>query len=75
MDVRTTARSGGARLLLVALLTLCACGPDSAPAPLAFPGEPSGQLEISYPIDETVFPPEIVAPTFVWSDETEGVER
>jgi tetratricopeptide (TPR) repeat protein len=85
MDVQTTARSGGdahasaapggARLLLVALLTLCACGPDSAPAPLAFPGEPSGQLEISYPIDETVFPPEIVAPTFVWSDETEGVER
>jgi tetratricopeptide (TPR) repeat protein len=85
MDAQTRARPGarsrartapgGAGLLVFALLAACACGPDSAPAPLAFPSEPSGLLEISYPLDETVFPPEIVAPTFVWSDETEGVER
>jgi tetratricopeptide (TPR) repeat protein len=61
-------------------LALGACGRESATAPepaapLAFPSEPAGHLEIAYPLDETLFPPEIVAPTFVWSDETEGVER
>ena len=34
-----------------------------------------GGLEITYPLDETLFPPEIVAPTFVWTDETESVAR
>ncbi|UCG60172.1 MAG: tetratricopeptide repeat protein [Phycisphaerales bacterium] len=29
-----------------------------------------GGLTISYPLDETVFPPEIVAPTFRWQDES-----
>lgn len=52
---------------------LSACG--SEPAPPAFPSQPSGQLEIRYPLDATLFPPEIVAPTFVWSDATEGVAR
>jgi hypothetical protein len=65
------ARAG---LLLTAALALCACEQDSAP-PLAFPSEPTGRLEIEYPLDETLFPPEIVAPTFVWKDETEGVAQ
>jgi tetratricopeptide (TPR) repeat protein len=60
-------------MLLVAALVLSACGKEPAPAPLAFPGKPSGALEIKYPLDGTLFPPEIVAPTFVWSDKTEGV--
>jgi tetratricopeptide (TPR) repeat protein len=59
-------------LLLAAALALSACGQA---APPAFPSGPSGRLAISYPLDETLFPPEIVAPTFVWSDETEGVSR
>jgi tetratricopeptide (TPR) repeat protein len=37
--------------------------------------ETSGRLEITYPLDETLFPPDIVAPTFLWKDETEGVDR
>jgi len=57
---------------LVAALVL-ACGPEAAPP--GFPTAPSGHLEIAYPLDETLFPPEIVAPTFVWKDETEGVSR
>ncbi len=65
----------GIGLLLVAVLALSACGKGSAPAPLAFPGEPSGDIAIKYPLDETLFPPEIVAPTFVWSDKTGGVEQ
>jgi tetratricopeptide (TPR) repeat protein len=58
--------------LLIAV-ALSACGSEPAPTPLAFPGETSGRLEIAYPLDQTLFPPEIVAPTFVWEDETEGV--
>jgi Flp pilus assembly protein TadD/dipeptidyl aminopeptidase/acylaminoacyl peptidase len=62
-------------LLLAAALALGACGKGAGPAPLDFPSAPSGGLEITYPLDETLFPPEIVAPTFVWSEETEGVEE
>ena len=73
---RHGARSSRAGLLLAAALTLCACKRDaSPPPPLAFPSAPSGRLEITYPLDNTLFPPEVVAPTFVWSDETEGVAR
>jgi tetratricopeptide (TPR) repeat protein len=69
-------RARRAGLLLAAALALGACGRDSGPAaPLAFPSEPSGSVEISYPLDETLFPPEIVAPTFLWRDKTEGVAR
>ena len=62
-------------LLLLASLGLGACGQRPEPGPRAFPTEPSGRLEIKYPLDETLFPPEIVAPTFVWKDETEGVAQ
>jgi Flp pilus assembly protein TadD/dipeptidyl aminopeptidase/acylaminoacyl peptidase len=61
-------------LAVAAALALAALATGCKPAPVAFPGEATGQLEIKYPLDETLFPPEIVAPTFVWSDATEGVE-
>jgi hypothetical protein len=58
------------------MLTLSACERDASPASeLALPGEQSGHLDITYPLDETLFPPDIVAPTFLWSDDTEGVEQ
>lgn len=62
---------------LSATFSLFGCGLDSGPAaaPIAFPSESSGRLEIKYPLDETLFPPEIVAPTFIWSDETEEVAK
>ena len=62
-------------LLLAAALILSACSKQSAPVPLEFPGKSFGTIEIKYPLDETLFPPEIVAPTFVWSDQTEGVKE
>jgi len=34
-----------------------------------------GNLSVTYPANNTVFPPEIIAPTFVWKDEIDGVER
>jgi tetratricopeptide (TPR) repeat protein len=65
--------SASGRILLAAALTLGALVAGCKPAPVAFPGGASGQLEIRYPLDETLFPPEIVAPTFVWKDQTDGV--
>ncbi len=65
-----------AALLLATALSLCACDREPSAAPqLAFPAAPTGRLEITYPLDNTLFPPEIVAPTFVWTDETEGVKK
>jgi Flp pilus assembly protein TadD len=60
-------------LLLAAGLTCNALTTGCKPAPIAFPSGSSGRLEIKYPLDETLFPPEIPAPTFVWSDRTGGI--
>ncbi|MEJ2515079.1 MAG: tetratricopeptide repeat protein [Gammaproteobacteria bacterium] len=43
--------------------------------PVAVASQDPGRLEIQYPLDETLFPPEIVAPTFRWTDATQGVAR
>ena len=40
-----------------------------------FSASPIGKINITYPLEGTLFPPEIVAPTFVWSDESKNVER
>ncbi|MGH0032652.1 MAG: hypothetical protein ACQGVC_22900, partial [Myxococcota bacterium] len=73
--VNSPGRAPAHALLAAALaLALAACGPDPAPRPVGFPDEPSGRLEIAYPLDETLFPPDIVAPTFSWKDDTDGVE-
>jgi Tfp pilus assembly protein PilF len=63
-----------AALLVAGTLTLSACQQDAGRGPVAFPDASSGRLEITYPLDETLFPPEIVAPTFAWRDDTGAVE-
>jgi hypothetical protein len=35
----------------------------------------TARLQITYPLEGTLFPPEIVAPTFVWEDKTSDVDR
>src|SRR5215468_10405408 len=35
----------------------------------------TARLQIAYPQEGTLFPPEIVAPTFTWEDKTTGVDR
>jgi Flp pilus assembly protein TadD len=72
-DVSRNPPAATTGLLLAAVLALGACGRSPEPAPVAFPAAPDGRVEIEYPLDETLFPPEIVAPTFTWSDETDGV--
>ena len=65
------ARQRAAVTILFAGLLL-GCG---GPPPVTFPGTASGELTIRYPLDETLFPPDIVAPTFVWTDATEDVAQ
>lgn len=72
VGVRSRGFSAGSLLVVVAL-AFCAVATGCKPAPVAFPGEPAGQIEIQYPLDETLFPPDIVAPTFAWKDATDGV--
>lgn len=62
-----------AGLILTTALFLPGCQGESAPPVIAYPAEAAEQLEITYPLDETVFPPDIVAPKFLWNDATTGV--
>jgi Flp pilus assembly protein TadD len=68
-------RVGRAWCWLAAALVLGGCGQAAGPAAIPFPEQSSGRLDIEYPLDQTLFPPEIAAPTFVWADDTGGVER
>jgi len=62
-------------LRLAAVLALGSLAAGCKPAPVAFPADSAGEIEIRYPLDGTLFPPEIVAPTFVWKDQTAGVAQ
>ena len=63
-------------LCIAAIATAGGCGQGPADTQaVVFPSEHSGRLAITYPLDETLFPPDIVAPTFTWHDGTEGVEQ
>lgn len=68
----------GLILLLASIVALSACQKATAQAEapqLNFPATPSGQLAINYPLDETLFPPDIAAPTFTWTEDTGDVTR
>ncbi|MEP1470549.1 MAG: tetratricopeptide repeat protein [Halieaceae bacterium] len=60
---------------MAGLIVLLGCQQETNKGPIKFPSAASGQLEITYPRDETLFPPDIVAPTFLWQDETKGVDQ
>ncbi|MEM1155694.1 MAG: tetratricopeptide repeat protein, partial [Pseudomonadota bacterium] len=62
-------------LILCLIFVLAGCEQQVSRAPLVFPATASGLLEISYPLDATLFPPDIAPPTVTWTDETEGVQR
>ncbi len=61
--------------MIATSLALAACGGRGEPhrSPVAFPSAQAGRLALTYPLDGTLFPPDIVAPKFIWSDETAGV--
>ncbi|MHC4971848.1 MAG: tetratricopeptide repeat protein [Planctomycetota bacterium] len=64
----------GQRLVhLLAVVVLVSCGeeeptPREEPSPGWHDSDALGELAIDYPLDETVFPPEFVPPTFLWHD-------
>ena len=60
---------------LACLLSACKTNSESPNAASAFPDAPPGQLEIAYPLNETLFPPDIVAPKFIWQDSTPNVNK
>ena len=72
---RATRTASACVAVLTAVLALSACQPGVGSPALEFPEAPVGELGIDYPLDETLFPPDIAAPAVVWSDETEGVSR
>lgn len=37
-------------------------------------GDVAGDVTVDYPLDGSVFPPEILAPTFLWHDDSPGAE-
>ncbi|MCK4343961.1 MAG: PD40 domain-containing protein [Bacteroidales bacterium] len=66
-------------LSVILLVSVC-CNPKTRkPNPEFFYSElqasgVAGNLEITYPLDETLFPPEIVSPTIHWKDETKEAD-
>jgi tetratricopeptide (TPR) repeat protein len=61
-------------LSLVAVAALVPAIAGAGPLPAAKTVAAS-RLRIGYPADGTLFPPDSVAPTVVWTDETEHVDR
>jgi Flp pilus assembly protein TadD len=65
---------------VAAAVLLAGCDRDPTTAemlgarPTAAHATPGG-LRIGYPLEGTLFPPESVAPTFVWTDDTAQVDR
>src|SRR5215467_1749478 len=52
-------------------------GRDAAAQEMVAAGQrpTDSQLRITYPLEKTLFPPESVAPTFVWEDKTENADH
>src|SRR5262245_21851159 len=68
----------GAVIAVVAAAVLSAGGDRDARAqqgPAATPAAAGEHLHIAYPAEGTLFPPDSVAPTVVWTDETAHVDR
>src|ERR1051325_1369114 len=61
-------RSALAASVALGTTLLIASAVTAADAPLA-------ALQINYPAEGTLFPPESVAPTFVWQDKSDGADR
>ena len=59
----------------ISILTACKSDSSDTEALSVSPASPLGQLEIEYPLNQTLFPPEIVAPKFIWKDETAKVSQ
>jgi tetratricopeptide (TPR) repeat protein len=80
--IRVCSRAVVGIQLLLLLLCVHAAGAAPAEEPTAeqmiaaaAPAPSYGSLKITYPLEATLFPPEIVAPTFLWQDASRDVHR
>src|SRR5262245_15058411 len=62
-------------LLATAFLAGCDHDPASRDMVSAAADTAAPHLQITYPAEGTLFPPDSVAPTFAWKDGTSGVDR
>jgi len=61
---------------LVASMFLAGCDrAPTTPEVIAAADTAAARLQITYPQEGALFPPEIVAPTFLWEDKTAGADR
>jgi hypothetical protein len=73
---RSVAGLGPIALVAALLLASCDRPPSTQEISAAAPAAAAaGALHITYPQDGTLFPPEIVAPTFTWQDAAGTVDR
>ena len=75
--MRRTRRLAVAPAALAAVVLLLGCNADPTTFAIldAAAGASDARLRITYPEEGTLFPPQSVAPTFVWTDETPTVDR
>jgi tetratricopeptide (TPR) repeat protein len=59
---------------VTAMVLLAAARYDAGPVVLAAEGNPAA-ITIDYPLNGSIFPPEITAPTFMWRDPAEAATR
>ena len=64
---------------LVSVCCLCLAGGAGLSRPLhrehASPADPPAKITVDYPLDGSVFPPEITPPTFLWRDSSDAAKR
>ena len=61
---------------IICLLVLFSCEPHSQNnSANTFPDSPMGGVEITYPLNDTLFPADIVAPTFIWKGQNDAVSQ
>jgi hypothetical protein len=72
---RSVAGIGPIALAAALLLASCDRPPSTQEISAAAPAAAAAALRITYPQDGTLFPPEIVAPTFEWQDAAAGADR
>ena len=62
VEIETTADQPQQQMMLA---LAASAGPDASPAPIT----------IDYPLDGSIFPPEIIAPTFLWHDKSPEADQ
>jgi Flp pilus assembly protein TadD len=60
----------GSAILIGGATLLQSTGQQQAPIPV-----PPAEIAIDYPLNSSVFPPEITSPTFLWRDSSEAAQR